>query len=120
MIKLFGREQVVYLGVIAAVAQVLVAYNLDVSGTFQGVATAVVVFVFSVGNAVRMHDGAIALATGVFNAVVALVAALGLHMSPEHQSLWVGLITVLIAAFTRQNVVNPFSADVSPAGKLVA
>jgi hypothetical protein len=120
MFKLFGREQVVYLGVIAAVAQVLVAYNVDVSGAFQGWATAVVVFVFAVGNAIKMHDGAIALATGLFNAAVALFAAFGLDMSPTNQSLWVGLATVLIAAFTRQQVVNPVPAGISPAGRLVA
>lgn len=119
MFQLFHREQVVYLGVIAGVAQVLVAYNVDVSGVFQGVATAIVVFVFAVGNAIKVHDGAIALATGLFNAAVALVAAFGLDMSPTHQSLWVGLATVLIAAFTRQQVVNPVPAAISPAGRLV-
>lgn len=120
MFKLFKREQVVYLGVIAAVAQVLVAYGLDTSRTFQGIATAIVVFVFAVGNAIKMHDGAVALATGIFNAAVALFAAFGLDMSPDKQALWVGLATVVIAAFTRQNVVNPTPADVSPAGRLTA
>lgn len=119
MFKLFGREQVVYLGVIAAVAQVAMSYGFDVDRTFQGYATAIIVFVFAVGNAIKMHDGAVALATGIFNAGVALFMAFGLDMSPEHQTLWTGLATVLIAAFTRQNVGNPIPASVSPAGRLV-
>ena len=119
MFRLFGRDQVVYLGIIAAFAQVLVAYNIDVSGTFQGIATAVVVFVFAVGNAIKVHDGSIALATGIFNALVALFAAFGLHMSPTHQALWVGLATVVLSAFVRHNVGNPVPPEVSPPGKLV-
>lgn len=118
MFKLFGREQVVYLGVIAAVFQVLMAYNVGVSGKVQGILTAVVVFVFAVGNAIKVHQGAAALALGLFNAVVALLAAFSLHMDDTTQAKWVGLITILVAAFTRQVVVNP-EPDPSPAGKLV-
>lgn len=120
MFKLFGREQVVYLGVIAAVFAVLTAYGIDVSGHVQGIVTAVVVFVFAVGNAVRMHDGAIALATGILTALFSLFAAFNLHLDPHTQSLWVGVVTVVIAFFTRQQVTNPVPAEVSPANRLVA
>ena len=119
MFKLFGREQVVYLGVIAAVAQVAMSYGLDVDRKWQGIATAIIVFVFAVGNAIKVHDGAIALATGVLNALFALFMAFGLDMAPERQTLWTGVVTLLIAFFTRQNVLNPIPAEVSPAGQLV-
>jgi hypothetical protein len=119
MFKLFGREQVVYLAVIAAAFGVLTSYGFDVDHKLQGILTAIVVFVFAVGNAVRMHDGAVALATGIFNAAVALFLAFNVHMSADQQALWTGLATVLIGAFTRQNVINPIPAGVSPAGKLV-
>lgn len=119
MFRLFGREQVTYLAVIAAAAQVLMSYGFDVSRTFQAVATAIVVFVFAVGNAIVMHDGAVALATGVLNAGFALFAGLGLDWTTGHQTYIVGLATVLIGLFTRQQVVNPIPATVSPAGRLV-
>lgn len=119
MFKLFGREQVVYLGVIAAVAQVAMSYGFDVDGRVQGWVTAAVVFVFAVGNAIKVHDGAIALATGVLTALWSLFAAFGLDMSAEQQTLWTGAVTLVLAFFTRQNVVNPVPAAVSPAGQLV-
>jgi len=119
MFKLFGREQVVYLGVIAAAAQVLMSYGFDVSRTFQAVATAIIVFVFAVGNAVVMHDGAVALATGVLNAGFALFAGLGLDWTTGHQAYIVGAVTALIALFTRQQVTNPIPGTISPAGVLV-
>lgn len=119
MFKLFGREQVVYLGVIAAAFGVLTSYGIGVDHKLQGILTAIVVFVFAVGNAIKMHDGAVALVTGIFNALVSLFLAFNIHMSSNQQALWTGLATVLIAAFTRQNVVNPVPAAVSPAGRLV-
>jgi hypothetical protein len=119
MFKLFGREQVAWLAIIAAVAQVGTSYGLDWSGKAQGIATAIVVFVFAVGNAIVVHDGVIALATGVLNALFALFAALNLDWTAEHQTVIVVAVTLLLGFFTRQVVVNPTPAAVSPAGKLV-
>lgn len=119
MFKLFGREQVVYLAIIAAAAQVLASYGLDASGKVQGIATALIVFVFAIGNAVVVHDGAIALATGVLNALFALFAAFNLDWTAVHQTAIVGFVTLLLGFFTRQVVVNPVPASVSPSGKLV-
>jgi hypothetical protein len=119
MFKLFGREQVVYLAIIAAAAQVLASYGFDASGKVQGIATAIVVFVFAVGNAIVVHDGAIALATGVLNALFALFAAFNLDWTATHQTAIVGFVTLLLGFFTRQVVTNPVTAAVSPAGKLV-
>lgn len=120
MFRLFGREQVVYLAVIAAAAQVLTSYGFHWSGHAQGLAAAVVIFVFAVGNAIRMHDGAVALATGVLNAAFALFAAFNLDWTAGHQAYIVGVVTALIGLFTRQQVTNPIPATVSPAGVLVA
>ena len=120
MFKLFGREQVVWLALIAAVSQVLLSYGFDVSGTVQGVAVAIIVFVFAVGNAVRMHDGVIALATGILTALFSLFTALNLDWTAGHQTYIVGAVSLLLAFFTRQQVTNPVPATVSPAGKLVA
>lgn len=120
MFKLFGREQVVYLAIVAAAAQVLASYGLDASGKVQGIVTAVIVFVFAVGNAVVMHGGAVALATGILNGLFALFAAFSLDWTATHQTVIVGFVTLLLGFFTRQAVTNPVPASVSPAGKLVA
>jgi len=119
MFKLWGREQVVWLAVIASVAQVATSYGLDLDGKVQGIVTAIVVFVFAVGNAVVMHDGVIALATGTLNALFALFASLNLDWTAEHQTAIVGAVTLILGFFTRQVVTNPIPATVSPAGKLV-
>lgn len=118
MFRLFHREQVVYLAVIAAAAQVLTSYGFHWSGHVQGLATAVVVAAFAVGNAIRMHDGAVALATGVLNAAFALFASFDLNWTAGHQAYIVGVVTALLGLFTRQQVTNPVPAAVSPAGKL--
>jgi ribose/xylose/arabinose/galactoside ABC-type transport system permease subunit len=120
MFLLFKRDQVVYLAIIAAAVQVLASYGFHDSGKVQGIATAIVVFVFAVGNAVVMHDGAIALATGILNALFALFAAFNLDWTATHQTYIVGLVTLLLGLFTRQNVTNPTPATISPAGRLVA
>ena len=120
MFKLFGREQVVYLAIIASAIQVLASYGFHDSGKVQGIATAIVVFVFAVGNAVVMHDGAVALATGILNALFALFAAFSLDWTATHQTYIVGFVTLLLGFFTRQNVTNPVPATVSPAGQLVS
>lgn len=119
MFKIFGREQVVWLATIAAASQVLTSYGLDVNGHTQGLVTAVVVFVFAVGNAVRMKDGIIALATGVLTALFALFAAFNLDWTAGHQAYIVGAVTAVLALFTRQVVTNPIPATVSPANRLV-
>ena len=120
MFKLFGREQVVWLAAVAAVFQVLTSYNLDWSGTVQGIVTAVVIFVFAVGNAVRVHDGVIALVVGVLNALFALFASVGVDWTQGQETLIVGAVTAVLGLFVRQVVTSPVPADVSPAGKLVA
>jgi hypothetical protein len=119
-IKIFGREQAVYLALVAGVFQVVSAYGFDASGKFQGIATAVVVFVFAVALAVSSGDGLIALASGVVVAAGALFAAFGLDWAAEHQANVLGLITVFGAFWLRGRVTAPVPASVSPPGKLTS
>jgi hypothetical protein len=119
-IKIFGREQAVYLALVAGVFQVVSAYGFDSSGKFQGIATAVVVFVFAVALAVSSGDGLIALASGVVVAAGALFAAFGLDWAAEHQANVLGLITVFGAFWLRGRVTAPVPASVSPPGKLTS
>jgi hypothetical protein len=120
MVKIFGREQAVWLQLIAAVFTVLMGYGVDMSGHVQGVVTAVVVFAFSVVTAVHNHDGVVAMATGIAVAGFSLLSAFGWDWSQEHQANVLALITVVGGFVMRQLTTNPVPASVSPAGALVA
>ena len=119
MIKIFGREQAVYLALLAGVFQVVSAYGFDADGKFQGIATAAVVFVFSVVLAVRSGDGLIAMASGVVIAAGSLFTSLGLDWAAEAQTNVLALITVFGSFWLRGKLTNPVTAEVSPPGKLV-
>jgi hypothetical protein len=120
MTKILGRELAFWTATVASVFQVVSAYGFDADRKFQGIATAIVVFVFAVVTAIAAHDGIVALVTGVFGAGVSLFTAFGLHMSADHQALWVNAITAVLAIFVvRPNVVAPVGPEVSPKGKLV-
>lgn len=118
--KIFGRELAVWLGVIAAVFQVVTSFGLDLDGHWQGIVTAGVVFVFAVVTAIRSGDGIIAMATGVVTALFSLFAAFNLEWSPERQGYIIGAITVILSFWVRDRVTSPVPASVSPPGKLVA
>lgn len=120
MVKIFGRELAVWLATVAAVFQVVTAYGFDLDGHVQGIVTAVVVFVFAVAVAVQAHDGIIALATGVANALFSLFAAFNLDWSAEHQTVIITALTMVLGFFVRTQVTSAVPATVSPAGKLVA
>lgn len=117
--KLFGREQAVWLQMVAAVFTVLMGYGVDMDGRVQGLITAAVVFVFSVVTAVRNGDGIVAMATGIAVALFALFAAFGWDWSQEHQANVLSLIVVAGGFVMRQLTVSPTPATVSPPGKLV-
>jgi len=117
--KIFGRELAVWLATIAAVFQVVTSFGFDLDGQWQGIVTAVIVFVFGVVTAIRSHDGIIAMATGVVTALFSLFAAFNLDWSPERQGYIIGAITLILGFWVRDRVTSPVPASVSPAGKLV-
>jgi uncharacterized membrane protein len=119
MTKIFGRELAVWLAFIAAVIGVLTSFGINVDPHVQGWITAVVVFVFAVVAAVALHDGIIALATGVVTAAFSLFAAFGLEWPAEKQGYILGALTVILGFFVRTQATSSVPATASPAGKLV-
>lgn len=119
-VKLLGREMAVWLATVAAVFQVVTSFGLDLDGHVQGIATAIVVFVFGVATAIRSGDGIIAMATGVVTALFSLFAAFNLEWSPERQGYIIGALTLILGFWVRDRIVSPTPASVSPPGKLVA
>lgn len=120
IMKIFGRELAVWLATIAAVFQVVTSFGLDLDGHVQGIATAVVVFIFGVYTAIRSGDGIIAMATGVVTALFSLFAAFNLDWSPERQGYIIGAITLILGFWVRGKVTAQVPASISPPGKLVA
>lgn len=117
--KIFGREQAMWLGLVAGVVGVLTGFGIQVPEHTQGVITAVIVFVFGVYNAVKLHDGLNSLVSHVALALFSLLAAFGLHWSDHKQALVLGSLALVTGFITRQLSTNPVGANVSPAGKLV-
>jgi UDP-N-acetylmuramyl pentapeptide phosphotransferase/UDP-N-acetylglucosamine-1-phosphate transferase len=117
--KIFGREQALWLALVTGAVGVLTGFGLDVDPHVQGAVTAVIVFVFAVVNAVRLHDGLNALVTGITTALFSLFAAFGLDWSSEHQATVLGALALVVGFVTRQVSTSPVGPDASPAGKLV-
>jgi UDP-N-acetylmuramyl pentapeptide phosphotransferase/UDP-N-acetylglucosamine-1-phosphate transferase len=117
--KVFGREQAMWLGLVAGVVGVLTGFGIEVSPHLQGIITAVIVFVFGVYNAVKLHDGLNALVSHVALALFALLAAFGLNWSDHKQALVLGGLALVTGFITRQLSTNPIPPTVSPAGVLV-
>ena len=119
-IKIFGREITVYLALVAGVFQVIAGYGFDLDGHVQGLVNAGIVFVFAVVTAISVHEGLIALASGIVVAAGSLCVAFGLEWAPELQTNVLALITVVGSFVLRKYVGAPVPAGVSPAGKLTA
>jgi hypothetical protein len=120
MTKLFGRDQVAWLALVTGIVQVFLAFGVDLTSTVQVWVTAAIVFVFAVINAIKVHDGAVALVSGVVLALFNLLAAFGLHWTSDHKQALLAALAVVVGFFVRSQVTNPIPASVSPAGKLVA
>ena len=117
--RIFGREQALWLGLVAGVVGVLTGFGIQVPEHTQGIVTAVIVFVFGVYNAVKLHDGLNALVSHVALALFSLLAAFGLNWSDHKQAVILGALALVTGFITRQVSVNTVTAAVSQAGQLV-
>lgn len=103
---IFGREPAVILGLVAAVVQLLSATLMDWSIEQQGYINAVAVALAGVLTAWAISEEAVfAALSGVVSAVIALMLAFGLALSPDLQSSIMVAVSAIGAFWVRTQVV---------------
>lgn len=109
-VKIFGREAAAYFALVAGVFQVLASRGFDLDGHAQGLVNAGIIFVFAIVTAITVHEGLIALASGITVAAGSLFAAFGLGWAADFQTNVLALITVVGGFVLRKYVSAPVTA----------
>jgi hypothetical protein len=112
--KIFGREPVLWLVLIAVLVKTISAFLIHVSMDQQAVINAVVAAVAGLLIAVSTHDGVSGAILGVVQSVLALSVGFGLHWSPDQQATVMSLAAAVVAMFVRTQVTAPVPATALP------
>ncbi|MHA6765285.1 hypothetical protein [Streptacidiphilus sp. PAMC 29251] len=118
--KIFGREPVLWLALIAVIVKFVSAFWLHTSADQQAVINAAAAAAVGLLVALSTHDGVNAAILGFVQALVALGVGFGLHWAPDQQALVMSLATAVLAMFTRTQVTAPVSAAQAAAPVLAA
>lgn len=111
--KIFGREPALWLALVAALVMAAgLAFHL--SSDAQAGLNAAAVAVVGVITAATVHDGVSAAVLGLVKALVALVLAFGLHLSPDWQVAILTLAAAVTAMFVRTQATAPVPAPRVP------
>lgn len=106
--KVFGREPVYILAVIAIGLKLAAAYGLDVSDEQQTLINTVLACVVAVASAVVLKTGAVGAAILQFaSALLALFLGFGLDLSATEQAGWMSLVAAVLALFEHREVQAP-------------
>ncbi len=106
--KIFGREPVLWLALVAVSVKFISAFWINVTPDQQAVINAAAAAVTGLLVALSTHDGVNAAILGVIQAIVALgVGFGGLHLDADQQALIMSLATAILAMFTRTQVTAP-------------
>lgn len=109
--RIFGREPVYILALIAVTLKLASAYGLDVSDTQQGAIMAVLSLIVALATAIVLRTGAAAAAiVNLAQGALALFMAFGLHMPAEQQALWMAAVEGAVALVLRREVTAPVAA----------
>ena len=108
--KIFGREPVLWLALVAVIVKFVCAFWIHVTADQQSVINAAAAAAVGVLIAVITHDGVNAAILGFVQAMVALGVGFGLHWTPDQQALVMSLATAVLAMFTRTQVTAPVTA----------
>jgi len=109
--KVFGREPVYILAVIAIGLKLAAAYGLNVSDEQQTLVNTVLACLVAVISAVVLKTGAVGAAILQFaSALLALFLGFGLDLSAAEQAGWMSLVAAVLALFEHREVTAPVSA----------
>lgn len=106
--KVFGREPVYILAVIAIALKLAAAYGLDVSENQQTLINTVLSCIVAVASAVVLKTGAAGAAIlQLASAGLALFVGFGLDLSAEQQAGWMSLVAAVLAVVEHREVEAP-------------
>ena len=106
--KVFGREPVYILAVVAIGLKLAAAYGLDVSADQQTLINTVLACLVAVVSAVVLKTGAVGAAILQFaSALLALFLGFGLDLSAAEQAGWMSLVAAVLALFEHREVTAP-------------
>jgi hypothetical protein len=106
-----SRDPALYLTAFATLVRLAAAFWWDVSDAQQAWLNAGATAAAGVIVAVWVRkDGQVAAILGFIQALLALAAGFGAHLSAENQALIMSAVGALAAAFVRTQVVAPVSA----------
>jgi hypothetical protein len=111
-LKIFGRDPVLWLALVAAVVQFASAFFFPISVDTQGVISAFAVAIVGVIQAVVVRDGsAVPAITGLFKAGIALSLAFGLKLAPEQQVEIMLMVQAVLSLLVRTQVTAPVNSS---------
>lgn len=109
--KIFGRDPAAFLAIIAVAVQAVVAWGVDLSEQQQAAINAAATLVMGLVIAlVVARDQIIPAAAGALGAVLQLLVAFGAHLSQNQVATAGALLTAVLAAWLRTQVVAPIDA----------
>lgn len=111
MFKIFGREPVYILAVIAVALKLGAAYGLDVSETKQTLINTALSCLVAVASAWVLRTGALGAAIlQLSSALLALFLGFGVDLSAEAQAGWMSLVAAALALFEHREVTAPVTS----------
>lgn len=109
--KLFGREPVYLMAMVAITLKLAAAYGLEVSDAQQGAIMAVLSLIVAVVSAIVLKTGAVGAAiVNLAQGVLALFLAFGLDMAAQTQALWMLAVEGAVALVLHREVTAPVAA----------
>ncbi|HEV2636446.1 MAG TPA: hypothetical protein VGX23_14945 [Actinocrinis sp.] len=113
--KIFGREPVLWLSLVAIAVKVISAFLVHVSTDQQAVINAAAAAVAGLLVAVTTRDGVSGAILGLVQALLALGVGFGLKWTPDQQAMVMSLAATIVAMFVRTQVTAPVPASAAPA-----
>ncbi|MET9222305.1 hypothetical protein ABZX65_26565 [Streptomyces sp. NPDC003300] len=106
--KIFGREPVYILALVAIVLKLAAAFGWDVSDTQQAYINAALAAAVGVVSAIVLKTGAAGAAViQVGQAALALFVGFGLHLSADQQALLMSTLAAIVALVLHREVTAP-------------